>query len=108
MVSPFAAMLCAPYGALGRPASLTLPGGQPQSLRVLDETEGKMVSDLAGDGGEVMTVVPVATVRRRDVPADPSGGTLLLDGVLWSIAVARALPVPGGDGEWELHLMRTT
>ncbi|MBZ9760666.1 hypothetical protein LB553_07210 [Mesorhizobium sp. CA8] len=94
------------YSSLGVPATLTLCGGFPINLTVLDKTAPKTISFK---GVDVLDIGPAAAVRATDLadidPADLRDAELTMNGRCWRVVSHQPSPAPTGEGQGEILLL---
>jgi hypothetical protein len=99
----FDALVLGPaYATFGKDATYTPFGGAPTTIRVIDETQGKVTN--AGDRGSPAVVEPAVNVRIGDVAESPSGGQIEFNGNVWKIRGSMPQVGPGGIATGELTL----
>lgn len=90
-------------------AVLTAGAGDPLDVRIMDKTEGVVIS--AANEPDVQTIVPVAVVSMAQLTAGGidvdtiDGSTLAIDGKAWTVTSHRYKPTPDGETKGELILL---
>ena len=79
---PFAAALAPLFGTLGKPGTLTAPGGQPVAVKVLFAEP-----DAAGQFGMTRLITGTfhAEIRVAEVADIPAGSTLAVEGKSFTV-----------------------
>lgn len=106
----YAAFLYDPvYSVIGVTAQLTVSETVgPQDIVAIDKTIGVQVADP--QNGEVLRIVPAATVRMKQLaalgitPAMLDDNILVLNGNTWEIEAHLMMPAPTGEAEGEVML----
>lgn len=110
MTSIWADMLSAIYsGPIAADATLTPgSGGSALSVKIIDKTRGLVFSE---ENADVQTILPAATMRMATLEDnaldrnDLDGGSLTINGKVWTIKAHSLKPNPDGELKGEVVLL---
>ena len=100
------------YQVLATDAVVTPNGGRPKDMRAIDKTAGVQVG--GDDSVSVYSIEPGCFLRSDELAAnriqrsDLDGGTIELNGTLWSIITAAPRPGMLGEATGEVRLILKT